>query len=299
MQEFLDWYADRRLRRSGRPASPVTLNNKRKRVAQMSTLTGGFDNLVEALKDPEDIQAVLDELGKTNSPGSLRVVWFVLGDLSDWATEQGLIPASVMSQVERPGHNPPPSIDTYTVEEMESFKYASFARDLRYGVFINFLAETGRRVGETLSLEWEWFRMLDDPPYIRLPYNKGGTPQYIPLTPRLREHVFTARNLARMREQPLGVNGQPFTRDPDVYPFPWTYANAYERFDTLCRHLDITNRGFHNFRHTVITNRLAAGMPMQAVSALAGHASTAVTDARYNHTNALSFAHLLEEEEYR
>lgn len=85
-----------------------------------------------------------------------------------------------------------------------------------------------------------------------------------------------------------------YSRDIEQHPFPWKYGTLHGRFARFCDRTGLPNRGFHCFRHTVITERLARGVPMHAVSRLAGHSSVAVTDARYNHADALSYAHYIE-----
>ena len=80
------------------------------------------------------------------------------------------------------------------------------------------------------------------------------------------------------------------SKDWQTFPFPWVYNSVHGRFERLCTRLGIEHRGLHCFRHTLITKRLASGVPIQAVAALAGHSSVATTDRRYNHTSALSYA---------
>jgi integrase len=69
------------------------------------------------------------------------------------------------------------------------------------------------------------------------------------------------------------------------------------RFSRFAERAGLPDRGFHCFRHTVITERLARGVPLQAVSRLAGHSSVAVTDSRYNHADALAYSKYIEREE--
>lgn len=60
-------------------------------------------------------------------------------------------------------------------------------------------ADTGRRVGEVLSFEWDWFRLADQTAYVELPTTKNGQAQYVPLGSRLRCEVFTPENIALKR----------------------------------------------------------------------------------------------------
>jgi integrase len=108
--------------------------------------------------------------------------------------------------------------------------------------------------------------------------------------------VFTVDHIRQLQEETRNGRRQ-FARDVTEYPFLWTYSSGYKRFIHFCGVTGLPHRGLHNFRHTVITNRLARGVPIHAVAALAAHSSTSVTDRRYNHTTALNFAHFIESTE--
>lgn len=51
----------------------------------------------------------------------------------------------------------------------------------------------------------------------------------------------------------------------------------------LLKKLGIPHRGFHHTRHTAATMALSAGIPLNTVSGLLGHASTAITASTYSH----------------
>ena len=220
---------------------------------------------------------------------------YSLRAFGDYAKARGLATHVALSRSDVPPVAPPTAITVYSKDELERFVGAALGVDIRWWAFLVFLVDTGRRVGEALSLEWDWFRMHDSPAYVELPTTKTHQPQYVPLTRRLRTDVFTEEVILRLTSEVRHGRRQ-FARSPLVHPFPWTYSSCYKRFAAFCERTGLPNRGFHNFRHTVITARLASGMPLQAVSALAGHSSVAVTDRRYNHTTALSYAHLIDGE---
>lgn len=144
-----------------------------------------------------------------------------------------------------------------------------------------------------LSLRWDWLRLEETPPYFELPVNKSRRPQLIPLTQKLSQTIFTDENVLKlMHEERTGRRA--FHRSPLEYPFPWAYATVNLRFRTFCEVVGVPNRGFHTFRHTKITGRLASGVPIHAVAALAGHASVSTTDRRYNHSTALNYVNYLD-----
>ena len=108
---------------------------------------------------------------------------------------------------------------------MEIFIAAARGDSLRWWALIAFIADTGRRIGETLSLKWEYFHLHDEPAYVELPVNKSGRPQYVPLTRRLANDVFTEANIVKLANEKRNGRRQ-FEREPSVYPFPWKYDSA-------------------------------------------------------------------------
>ncbi|MDQ1449885.1 MAG: integrase [Actinomycetota bacterium] len=146
-----------------------------------------------------------------------------------------------------------------------------------------------RRVGEVLSLRWEWLHLDGETPYFELPYTKNRRQAFVPLSNRLRTEVYVPSVMHRL--QHVNETNRQRNKSQAEYVFPWTYQTVYDRFDDFCERAGLPNRGFHCFRHTKATEMLARGVPIQAVSALLGHSSIATTDRRYNHCDALTFAH--------
>src|SRR3546814_10893167 len=95
---------------------------------------------------------------------------------------------------------------------MEAFVSAARGVDLRWWAFITYLVDTGRRVGETLSLRWTYFRLDSEPPYVELPDTKNGDHQYVPLSHRLSEVVFTPEHIEKMKQTPLRKGDRKSTR---------------------------------------------------------------------------------------
>src|SRR5690606_25240511 len=116
-------------------------------------------------------------------------------------------------------------------------------------------------------------------------------PQYVVLNRVLREEVFRPEHIEEMKVK----RGQlPAEAPIEDMPFPWRYNTAHARFARFCKRVGLPDRGFHNFRHTVITNRIASGMPIQAVSAHAGHDNVMTTVTRYAHATALDYGRYLD-----
>lgn len=294
---FGRWYSVKRLRSTGRPASPNTLRTKQVHLARVCSLpeVGEQVFLGSALCDREQVVFLLDRIASQMTPGAARVVVYALLDWAAFLAAQGAIQAGsvALSKADVPPKNPLPSISVYSAEEMRTFVDAARGVDIRWWAFMAYLVDTGRRIGETLSLRWDHFRLLEDPAYVELPDTKTDA-QYVPLSARLVHDVFTPENIEWMKQTPTRRGSAPPVGDYRSQPFPWSYNVAKARFSRFCVRAGLPDKGFHCFRHTVITERLARGVPLQAVAALAGHRSVSTTDQRYNHTNALSYAAFVE-----
>lgn len=288
---FASWYSVRHQRRHGVPPAENTLRTKRGylAIAANAAQVGQERELATLLPDRQALENLLDVLAARLSPAAFTQVFFALKPFGDYARAQGWITHSELKDDDKPSHLPQKPITVYTPAEMELFVSAARGVGLRWWAFMSFLTETGRRVGETLALEWAWFNPTASPPYFAVPRTKNGDPQYMPLTSRLKTEVFTTANVEALRAEPQGRKG----REPEFYVFPWTYNAAHRMFERFCDRTGLPNRGFHNFRHTVITDRLAKGVPLQAVSTLAGHRTPAITMKRYAHATALDYAKYL------
>lgn len=294
-ESWARWYDYNRTRSTGRPASRHTLRTKAVHLAASANLVGATGEvfLGEVLGDRRQVNTLLTRLASKMTPGAMRQAVYALRDFGRYSVEMGWSASCEVYADDVPPKNPPTPIHVYSDEEMERFVSAARGRGLRWWALICFLADTGRRAGEALALEWSWLRLDQTPAYFELPWTKNGKPQYVPLSRRLREEVFTPENIETLKHQNKRGT-QAFRRDPAVYLFPWGYGTVHASLDRFCEAADLPNRGFHNFRHTVITSRLAAGVPLQAVAALAGHSSAVITDRRYNHTDALTYAQYVE-----
>lgn len=289
-QEFSDFYTARRLRTKGKAPSPATLTRKcvNLSVAALEAGAESPSSLAAALGDRQQVETLLDLLSLRMTPGSMQAVVYSLLDFAEFARHRGWLVDCALQKADTPPSNPDPAITVYSELEMERLVSAALGRGLRWFCFMAYLCDTGRRVGETLNLHWDWFRLEQRPPYVEVPTTKTD-PQYVPLTKRLYQDVFTPETVHKLRTE-----RSRWRRSSHDHPFPWHYATACVRFNKFCKMLGVEYRGFHNIRHSVLTDRLARGIPIQAVSKLAGHSSVATTDRRYNHTHALTFARYVE-----
>jgi integrase len=297
---FGRWYTARRVRLTGRPASQHTVRTKQVHLASSANILEVTDEhfLGNSLCRPEDLGFLLDRLNAKMTTGSMRAAVYALLDFSLYAVAQGWVSENMvlLNRSHVPPKNPDPAIVVYSEDELEAFVTAARGVDVRWWALMAFLVDTGRRIGEALNLHWVWLRQDAEVPYFEVPTTKNGEPQYIPLSRRLNAEVFTSENIEKMKTMPLQTGPKAHVADPFVQPFPWAYGGLNARFNRFCDRAGLPARGFHCIRHSVITHRLARGVPMQAVSRLAGHKSIQTTDRRYNHTNALTFARFVEKD---
>lgn len=151
----------------------------------------------------------------------------------------------------------------------------------RWRLLVDFLSESGLRIGEAIALEYgdidfgkrqvrvcrRLYRGRIGPPKSR--YGK----RTIPLTERMAQQLW---------------NAQKASQSPLVFP------------SSTGGHLDVTNQyrwlekagvaagvpwiGFHSFRHTCATRLFRSGWNARQVQLMLGHATSAFTMAVYVHT---------------
>ena len=178
-EEFAEWYSARRRGSHGKTPSGTTLRCKRTWLAQMANLVEAPSQefLANVTHDRARAEFVLDMVSVGRSSGAVRNGIYALIDFSLFGVANGWISSCAITQTDIPPRNPDPPITVYSQEELETFVTAARGAGLRWWAFLSFLIETGRRVGEALSLEWEWLRVGADISYFELPATKTG-PQY-------------------------------------------------------------------------------------------------------------------------
>lgn len=291
IDDFLAWHTARTKRRTGRSPAASTLRSTRTRL-QVAMKAAGAEELsvlADTLPNAEKIERVFDKLSLTNSSGSLRLVYESLKTFSEYARAQGWSDGTLA--IDPPSKNPQPPIVVYSQAEVDRLVESARGRSLRWFMFLGTIAHTGRRVGEVLSLQWDWLHLDSERPHFELPVTKNKRQHYVALDRFLIEEVYTAGNVAALKADPQ----RRLARSPAAFPFPYSYNGASKMFKRHCETLGIRDMGsFHRFRHTKATEMITRGVPLQAVSALLGHANIATTDRLYNHAVTLDYAHYLD-----
>jgi integrase len=309
-EDFLSWHTLRVQRRSGKPPAHSTLVSKHSRLRSASDAlhTSGYrcteqhstgrvgsaaQTLGTALGDRAAVEGLLDVLATQLSPGAMRNNLDALQDFGAYAVAKGWAGQVALLPTDRPKPGPQKPITVYTQAELHLLLSTARGRGLRFWMFLETLAHTGRRVGEVLGLEWAQLQLGADVPHFNLPTTKNGKQQYVPLNRHLVDDVFTPANVAALKTEPSRSH-RAFARDIATCAFPWSYAAAWKMFTRHCRTVGVESRSFHCFRHTKATELLAKGVPLQAVSSLLGHSDVSTTFNRYHHATTLNYASYLD-----
>lgn len=132
------------------------------------------------------------------------------------------------------------------------------------------------RLGELLGLDWSDVNFTLNLLTVRRSIVEGivGTPKnhrerHIPLTPGLREALWSAR-------KPLGWV---FRREDGLVIVHWHATTALRR---ACRQIGLRPIGWHTFRHTFASHLAMKGIPLPVIQSLLGHSSITMT-MRYAH----------------
>jgi integrase len=293
MEGYRDWLIGRSVRKHGRRPSEATLHGKAGRVASMVNIAGAesLEALATVLADRAQVERLLDKLYARLQPQTVRGYLPALRDFGDYSIAMGWSEACELRASDVPKLGPQKAVSVYSDAELDLLRLIARARgNFRFWVLTETLIETGRRISETLAIRWVDVKLDADTPHFDLPTTKNLRQQYVPLTRRLREDVWTRDAVSHLRT----VTTARLAEKVQERPFPWDYATARQMFKRLCEVSGVQYRGFHCLRHTKATEMLARGVPIQAVSALLGHANIATTDRIYNHATALTYSQYLE-----
>jgi integrase len=245
-----------------------------------------YEDFAVLVGDRNAVTRLLNRLYASKAPGTVKGDLVALRQFGEYAIACGWTTRVAIEADDAPRSLPLRPIVVYERAEIERLLLCAHdCGSLRYWALLATIVETGRRVGELLGLRWDDIKLDASPAYFDLPTTKNKRQAYVPLTRHLRQDVW---NTATIHE--LKATADPRIRGRiGVQPFPWRYRSVQDKLRRLCKIADVPYHGYHAFRHTRATELLARGVPMQAVSALLGHAHVATTDRVYNHTTALSY----------
>ncbi len=210
------------------------------------------------------------------------------------AMQWGIIATNPLDAVEPP-RSERPNIEIWGQDEAARFLGTIDAAKWD-SVLFTLLIATGCRLGEILALRWEDYDR--DAGTVSIHRNlvriagqfMEGEPKTRAGTRTLHLPAFAVEALRAWRVPQLEMRleagaawqdtGRIVTLPIGTTPHQRTALNAFHR---ACRAAEITEVRLHDLRHLHASLLLAQGLPLPAVSARLGHASTAVTASIYSH----------------
>lgn len=233
----------------------LNIKGTAERVGSILGLGRAIDSIT--LEDVDNLDAELHEAGNSDATinrkmSSLRVVFEI-------AQKRGWMPNPPALPFRKEGKG---RIRFFTAEE-EAAVYST-ARNLEYNdeadLFM-FLIDTGARISEALSVEWQ------DVVAGRVTFwrTKNDNPRTVPLTQRLQDMLAKRRNQAR--------------------PFMLTYPqcrHAWDRTRTLLGKDQDAQWVIHVLRHTCASRLVQRGVALLVVKEWLGHKNIQMT-MRYAH----------------
>ncbi len=239
---------------------------------------------------PEQVHQMLRNLEQEGKSARTRqyaraVLRRALGHAERW----GMVTRNVAALVEGPRAVKTRLDDTLTAAEAQ--RLLAVASEDRLCALAVIVLRLGLRKGEVLALRWENVdldagelqvqgtlkRKVGEGLVLDTPKTKAGE-RTLPLLADCREALVSRRRRQAAEKLEAGPawaeGGFVFTTPlgPPIDP-----RNVNRWWDSLCERAGIGHRRFHASRHTAATLLLDAGVPLEVVSAILGHASLAIT----------------------
>jgi site-specific recombinase XerD len=180
-----------------------------------------------------------------------------------WAVETGALSTDPAGTLRLLPDSPPP-VRSLTRRELAALLRAAHA-SVRDVTIITLLAQTGLRVSELTALTWDAVTIRERSGQVEVRQGKGGRRRVVPLT-------LTARQaLQRWRDTqgPVSTTARVFPLTPRAVQ---KALARYSRQEGLERPVMP-----HMLRHTFAKHLVDAGVSLDRVAALAGHASLSTT----------------------
>ncbi|MGH9171412.1 MAG: tyrosine-type recombinase/integrase [Acidimicrobiales bacterium] len=136
-------------------------------------------------------------------------------------------------------------------------------------VVVEVLARTGMRLGELMALEVDAVVQIGSAYWLRVPVGKLHNDRYVPLHPQLKElfDEWMSRRSPELRSKLV------FTE----WGRPIPAARVNRALARLGREAGIGKVTAHQLRHTLATQAINRGMSLEAIAALLGHRTLAMT----------------------
>lgn len=250
---------------------------------------------------PAHVQAMLRSLEEAGlSPRTRQYARSVLRRALSWAVVSELVPRNVAALVEGPKVSTRDARIDDALTAGEAAAVLSTARGDRLYALAHLVLHLGLRRGEALALHWADVdfdggdlhvrgtlkRKRGGGAYVDRPKTKAGE-RTIPLIAPVAEALAEHRKLQAVERAEAGdiwhEQGFVFTDEAGA---PVRPDQAYRWWRELTERAGVGPRRFHASRHTCATLMLAAGTPLEVVSAVMGHANLSITADTYARVGA-------------
>ena len=200
-----------------------------------------------------DVLALLDGIADRGAPIKARKVYAHAHRMFKWLVSRGMIGASPMDGLEKPGSE---KSRERVLSDDELTRVWHGAEDGPYGTITKLLILTGARREEITALRWD--EIQGDTISLEGARTKNGKPHLIPLS---------SPALALLRGVPR-IGEHCFTLDGRKPVAAWTRPKA--RLDAAS---GVNDWVIHDLRRTVATGMQKLGVTLQTVEAALGHVS--------------------------
>lgn len=237
----------------------------------------------------EDVSGWLDQIRKSLSSSSVRVVFLVLKSCCAAAVKRGLIPFNPCQWIILPNE---PSQTVQALSEQEQQLVVKGAEKHPNGLAIILALETGLRIGEISGLKWEDIDFNNQLLYVRRTVQRvsnvdktalnktvliEGTPKsatsarVVPFS----EKIMTLLTNRKQQQTGKFILGGKRPSEPRVI------TNWLKK---ICQIVSINHVPFHSLRHSFATRCIEKGVPITTISALLGHKSIKMTLDTYTNS---------------
>jgi integrase len=261
-----------------------TLRDYRKRVRRINPHIG---HVKLAKLNATHVQALVNELARRypRSPGTRAGTLATLRQALRWAVGAQLIPRNPAEVATTGGRQAIKVDDTLTADEAKAVLAAADG-DTEMGALWWLALTYGLRLGELLDLRWSDVDLKGGDLIVRRAKTRAGV-RTLPLIPEAKRNLQEHRRRAPARVQ--SIEGYVF---PSRVGTKRTDKRTREKWNALLRQAGIKHvcrncgsadacsssvRRFHVSRHTAATLLLEAGVPLEVVSAILGHANIGMT----------------------
>lgn len=286
VRQYLEWWSTTILPGTVRPNSAQNYD-----TAIRCHINPSIGNVRLAKLTPEHVERMMRDLaGRGLKPSTVRYARAVLRRALATAERHGRVLRNAAALAEGPKSGGARLDDAPTPDEVKKILATSRAAQDRMYAFAVLALHLGLRRGELLALRWEHVDLdagtltvggtltrinrvgliINDPKTVT---SERQLPLVDPCLTALREH---------RKQQAKERLAAPYWQDPGIV-FASECGTWYDPRDltrwwhALTTKAGVGRRRMHASRHAAATNMLAAGVPLEVVSAILGHAGLAIT----------------------